>query len=59
MNVEILLTTGMIHLPKNGNSYWGSVMLVLHILMSTNFLCVYVTMFIRVVVEKKSVVRRT
>lgn len=45
--------------PKEWDLQLGSVMLVLHILISTSFLCVYVTMLIRVVVEKNSAVRKT
>lgn len=37
----------------------GLIMLVLHILISTSCLCVYVTMLIRVVVEKNSAMKRT
>lgn len=44
--------------PKEWDLQLGSVMLVLHILISTSFLCVYVTMLIRVVVEKNSAVRK-
>lgn len=42
--------------PKEWDLQLGSIMLLLHILISTSWLCVYVIMLFRVVVEKNSAV---